>query len=64
MAFLTLLVVGTVLFALTLWKRISASRRHRIPSGLKPLPGPKGMALCYAYFDSLVPQGSSALTTD
>lgn len=40
MAALTLLIVGTLLIALTLWKRFS--RRERIPLGLKKLPGPKG----------------------
>jgi hypothetical protein len=42
MAFSTLIVIFSVLFMLALWKRITASRRHRIPRGLKPLPGPKG----------------------
>ncbi|KAF2654529.1 cytochrome P450 [Lophiostoma macrostomum CBS 122681] len=42
MAFPTLVVVFFILFALVLWRRITASRRHRVPLGLKPLPGPKG----------------------
>jgi hypothetical protein len=30
-----------------LYKYWDTSRRHRIPKGLKPLPGPKGMSLNY-----------------
>lgn len=40
MAALTLFLVGTLLIILTLWKR--CSRRDKIPTGLKKLPGPKG----------------------
>ncbi|KAF2867212.1 cytochrome P450 [Massariosphaeria phaeospora] len=42
MALLTLLFVGTLVGVYAVWKYIEASRRHRIPTGLKTLPGPKG----------------------
>jgi hypothetical protein len=44
MAFPTLLLVAVVLGTYALYKYWESSRRHRIPKGLKPLPGPKGMA--------------------
>lgn len=44
MAPLTLILVASVLCIYALWKRIIASRRDRIPPGLKKLPGPKGKA--------------------
>jgi hypothetical protein len=43
MAFPTLLVAAVLLGAYALYKYWDTSRRHRIPTGLKPLPGPKGM---------------------
>ncbi|KAF1941580.1 cytochrome P450 [Clathrospora elynae] len=42
MAFFTLSLAAVVLGAYALYKYWEASRRHRIPKGLKPLPGPKG----------------------
>jgi hypothetical protein len=42
MALPTLLLVAIFLGAYALYKYWDASRRHRIPRGLKPLPGPKG----------------------
>jgi len=44
MAFPTLLLVAILLGAYALYKYLDTSRRHRVPKGLKPLPGPKGMA--------------------
>lgn len=42
MALPTLLLIAVVVGAYALYKYLDTSRRHRIPSGLKPLPGPKG----------------------
>ncbi|KAF2819935.1 cytochrome P450 2E1 [Ophiobolus disseminans] len=42
MALPTFLLVAVVLGAYALYKYLDTSRRHRIPKGLKPLPGPKG----------------------
>ncbi|KAF2477324.1 cytochrome P450 [Lindgomyces ingoldianus] len=42
MAFLTFFFIVSFLCVLTLWKRFITSRRHKIPPGLKELPGPKG----------------------
>jgi hypothetical protein len=47
MALSTLLLVAIFLGAYALYKYWDTSRRHRIPRGLKPLPGPKGMTLCH-----------------
>lgn len=49
MAYLTLLVLATALVLFAFWRRSTLSRRHRVPPGLKELPGPKGMATCPAY---------------
>jgi hypothetical protein len=45
MAVPTLLLAAIFLVAYILYRYQATSRRYRIPSGLKPLPGPKGMAL-------------------
>lgn len=42
MALYTFSLVAVVLGAYILHKYLESSRRHRIPKGLKPLPGPKG----------------------
>ncbi|KAF1841816.1 cytochrome P450 [Cucurbitaria berberidis CBS 394.84] len=42
MALQTFLVAVVLLGAYALYKYLDTSRRHRIPKGLKPLPGPKG----------------------
>ncbi|KAL5117698.1 hypothetical protein ACEQ8H_004446 [Pleosporales sp. CAS-2024a] len=42
MAFSTLVLVAVLLGAYAVYKHLNSSRRHRIPKGLKPLPGPKG----------------------
>ena len=41
----SILLAVAVLGAYVLYKCWDSSRRQRIPTGLKPLPGPKGMAL-------------------
>ncbi|KAA8615000.1 cytochrome p450 [Pyrenophora tritici-repentis] len=38
----SLLLAAVLLGVYALYKHWAASRRHRIPTGLKPLPGPKG----------------------
>lgn len=43
MAISTLPLVAVFLGAYALYKLWDTSRRHRVPRGLKPLPGPKGM---------------------
>lgn len=43
MALPTFLLAAVLLGAYALYKYVESSRRHRIPKGLKPLPGPKGM---------------------
>jgi hypothetical protein len=43
MALPTLLLIAVLVGAYALYKYLDTSRRHRIPRGLKPLPGPKGM---------------------
>lgn len=43
MAPLTLIFAASTLVVYVFWKVLAASRRHRIPPGLKKLPGPKGM---------------------
>lgn len=43
MALPTLLFAAVLLGAYVLYKFLDISQRHRIPKGLKPLPGPKGM---------------------
>ena len=58
MAFPTLIVILSVLFILALWKRITASRRHRIPRGLKPLPGPKGTVTLLVHPSSISYSGT------
>jgi hypothetical protein len=45
MALPTLLLLAVIVGAYALYKYRDTSRRHRIPKGLKPLPGPKGTAL-------------------
>ncbi|KAF2270986.1 cytochrome P450 [Lojkania enalia] len=40
MATITIIFIGSLLCLLTLWRRFTA--KHKIPLGLKPLPGPKG----------------------
>jgi hypothetical protein len=40
----TMLLAAAMLAAYALYRYWDSSRRHRIPTGLKPLPGPKGMA--------------------
>jgi hypothetical protein len=44
MAFPTLLLAAVLLGAYALYRYQDTSRRHRVPKGLKPLPGPKGIA--------------------
>lgn len=44
MAFHTILLAAALLGAYALYKYIGTSRRHRVPKGLRPLPGPKGTA--------------------
>jgi hypothetical protein len=44
MAISVLSLVAVLLGAYALYKYLDTSRRHRIPKGLKPLPGPKGTA--------------------
>ena len=44
MALSTFLLAAVVLSAYALYKYWAISRRQRIPTGLKSLPGPKGMA--------------------
>lgn len=41
----SILLAVAVLGAYALYRYWDSSRRHRIPTGLKPLPGPKGMDL-------------------
>lgn len=41
MALLSLVIVVGVLCVLTVWKRVT--RNRQVPTGLKKLPGPKGM---------------------
>lgn len=41
MAVASLLILFSILILVTLWKRFA--RRETIPTGLKELPGPKGM---------------------
>jgi hypothetical protein len=43
MAFLTFLSLVFLLCVLTLIKRFTSNRAPKIPKGLKPLPGPKGV---------------------
>jgi hypothetical protein len=45
MALLTLLLVAASFSAYVLYKYLESCRLHKVPTGLKPLPGPKGMAL-------------------
>lgn len=45
MAVPTLLLVVVFLAVYALYKYRDSSRRHRVPKGLKPLPGPQGMVL-------------------
>jgi hypothetical protein len=40
----TWFLVPILLGAYALYKYLDTSRRHRVPKGLKPLPGPKGTA--------------------
>jgi hypothetical protein len=47
MALSTLFLAAVLLGAYALYKYWDTSRRHRIPKGLKPLPGPKGTALSF-----------------
>ena len=47
MALNTFVVVGVLLFALTLWKRISRTRREGRSARLKKLPGPRGTIASY-----------------
>ncbi|KAF2632514.1 cytochrome P450 [Macroventuria anomochaeta] len=42
MALLTLILVATCLSAYALYKYLESCRLHKVPTGLKPLPGPKG----------------------
>jgi len=52
MALTTLLLAAVVLLgAWSLYKYWEISRRHRIPTGLKPLPGPKGYPIIGAVPD-------------
>jgi hypothetical protein len=44
MALPTLVLLVVFVSAYALYKYWDTSRRHRIPKGLKPLPGPKGTA--------------------
>ena len=43
MAALTLLLAASSLLVYVFWKVFTATRSQRIPTGLKKLPGPKGM---------------------
>lgn len=45
MALLTLLVAAAFFSAYAIYKYVESCRSHKVPTGLKPLPGPKGMAL-------------------
>jgi hypothetical protein len=47
MALPTLLLLAVFVGAYALYRYWDTSRRHRIPQGLKPLPGPKGMSLSH-----------------
>jgi hypothetical protein len=47
MALPTLVLLAVFVGAYALYKYRDISRRHRIPKGLKPLPGPKGTALIH-----------------
>lgn len=50
MAFPSFLLVAALLGAYALYKYWDISRRHRIPKGLKPLPGPKGMTTSFTHY--------------
>jgi hypothetical protein len=43
MALVTLILVATCLAAYALYIYLDSYRKNKIPTGLKPLPGPKGM---------------------
>ena len=43
MALLTLILVAMCLSAYALYRYLESCRNNKIPTGLKPLPGPKGI---------------------
>ena len=45
MALLTLLLAAAFFSAYAIYKYLESCRLHKVPTGLKHLPGPKGMAL-------------------
>lgn len=45
MAFPTFIFAAVLFGAYALYKYWDTCRRHRVPAGLKPLPGPKGIVL-------------------
>jgi hypothetical protein len=47
MALPTLLLAVVLLGAYALYQYRATSRRHRVPKGLKALPGPKGMTMLF-----------------
>jgi hypothetical protein len=57
MALITLLLVAVSFGAYVLYKYLESCRSHKVPIGLKPLPGPKGKAL----FDFLCDNDYSSL---
>ncbi len=54
MALLTLLLAATLLGAFALYKYLESCRLHRIPTGLKPLPGPKGIYTSPLLFTAII----------
>lgn len=43
MALVTLALVAACLASYALYSYLESGRKNKIPTGLKPLPGPKGM---------------------
>lgn len=61
MAFPTFALGVVLLGVYAIYKYVAASRRNKIPSGLKKLPGPKGMSPSLVYGQCLVESMHSIL---
>ena len=55
MALLTLILVATCISAYALYKYLQSCRLNKVPTGLKPLPGPKGTVVpLHDLYDDIV----------